>query len=70
MFVRQMKRLVNAIKNFVLMTFKVKRENDETSKSFEGGDLKHKYEMIKIISEYDEVFQEPTGLSPKRGTQH
>ena len=26
--------------------------------------------MFKIISEYDEVFQEPTGLQPKRGVQH
>ena len=65
-----MKRLVNASKNFVLMMIKVEEKNDDTSKAFEGGDPNHKYEMVKIIYEYDEVFQEPTGLPPKRGIQH
>ena len=49
---------------------KFKEKNDDTSKAFEGGDPKHKYEMVKKIYKYDEVFQEPTGLPPKRGIQH
>ena len=52
----QMKMLVNVSKNFILMMIKVKGKDDDTYKSFEGGDPKHKFEMIKIISEYDEVF--------------
>ena len=52
----QINFLVNASKNFVLVMIKVNHENDVTFKSFEGGDPKHKYEMVKIIYEYDEVF--------------
>ena len=55
-FAGQMKMLVNTSKNFVLTMIKVKWENDETTKSFEGGHTKNKYEMVKIMSEYDEVF--------------
>ena len=63
-----MKRLVNASKNFVLMMVKMK--NDEVSKSFEECDPKHKSELIDIISEYDDLFQDPKGLPPKREIQH
>ena len=63
-----MKRLVNASKNFVLMMVKVK--TDEISKSFEGCDPKLKSELIEIISEYDDLFQDPKGLPPKREIQH
>ena len=63
-----MKRLVNASKNFVLMM--VKEKNDEISKSFEGCDPEHKSELIEIISEYDDLFQNPKGLPPKREIQH
>ena len=59
-----MKRLVNASKNFVLMMVKMK--NEEISKSFEGCDPKHKSKLIEIISEYDDLFQDPKGLPPKR----
>lgn len=31
-------------------------------------DPKHKDELGKIVSNYDEVFQEPRGLLPKRDT--
>ena len=60
--------LVNASKNFVLM--KVKMKNDEVSKSFEECDPKHKSELIDIISEYDDLFQDPKGLPLKREIQH
>ena len=67
-FAGQMKRLVNARKNFVLMMVKVK--NDEISKYLRGCDPKHKSELIEIISEYDDLFQDPKGLLPKREIQH
>ncbi len=64
----QMKRLVNASNNFVLMMVKFK--NDEISKSFEGCDPRHKSEMIEIVSDYDDLFQDLKGLPPKRDIQH
>ena len=63
-----MKRLVNASKNFVLMMVKMK--NDGVSKYFEECDPKHKYELIEIMSEYDDLFQDMKGLPPKREIQH
>jgi hypothetical protein len=64
----QMKRLVNASKNFVLMMVKVK--NDGISKSFEGCDPKHKSEIVEIFSKHDDLFQDLKGLPPKREIQH
>lgn len=64
----QMKRLVNSSKNFVLMI--VKAKEDEKSEAFKGCDPKHKSEMVKVISAYDDLFQEPKGLPPKREIQH
>ena len=52
------------------MMIKVKENNDDASKAFGESYPKHKGAMIKIISKYDEVFQEPTGLPPKICTQH
>jgi sRNA-binding regulator protein Hfq len=51
---RQMKRLVNASKNFVLMI--VKAKDDDKSKAFKECDPKHRNELVKIISNYNEVF--------------
>ena len=48
----------------------VNMKNYEISKSFEGCDPKHKSELIEIISEYDDLFQDPKGLPPKREIQH
>ena len=63
-----MKRLVNASNNFVLMMVKMK--NDEVSKYFEECDPNHKSELIDIISEYDDLFQDPKVLSLKREIRH
>jgi hypothetical protein len=63
-----MKRLVDASKNFVLMI--VKAKDDGKSKAFKGCDPKDIDELVKIISKYDEVFQEPHGLPPRREIQH
>ena len=64
----QMKRLVNSSKNFVLMLLKAKE--DETSEAFKGCDPKHKAELVKVVFAYDDLFQEPKGLPPKREIQH
>ena len=59
----QMKRLVNASKNFILMIVKVKYV--EQTESFKGCDPKLKNDLIKVVSDYDILFQEPKGLPPK-----
>jgi hypothetical protein len=64
----KMKGLVSASKYFVLMTMKKKEKY--VSYAFSGRELGHKQELVKIISNYDEVFHEPTGLPPKRGVEH
>ena len=64
----QMKMLVNASKNFVLMI--VKEKGVEQAKSFKGCDTKIKKELIKVVSNYDIMFQEPKGLPPKMEIQH
>ena len=66
--VGQMKILVNSSKGCLLM---VVRENDaETSDAFRGCDPVHKKELCEFISNYDELFQEPRGLPPKREIQY
>jgi hypothetical protein len=64
----QMKRLVNARKNFVLLMIKPKDEIK--NKVFQGSDAKLKFDLYKVVNQYDEMFKEPKGLPPKRGIQH
>ena len=64
----QMKRMVNASKNFVLTI--VKSKDVEQTKYFKGCGPKLKKELIKLVSDYDILFQEPKGLPPKREIQH
>ena len=64
----QMKRLVNASKNFVLMI--VEAKDASQNESFKGCDPKLKNNLTKVVSDYDILFQEPKGLSPKREIQH
>jgi len=64
----QMKRLVNLSNNFVLLMIKPK--NDVYNEAFKGCDSKLKSELVDIVNQYDEMFQEPKGLPPKRGIQH
>jgi hypothetical protein len=66
--VRQMKRLVNASKNFVLLMIKPK-DNVE-KESFQGCDANLKSDLYEVVNQYDEMFQEPKGLPPKKGIQH
>jgi hypothetical protein len=66
--VGQMKRLVNASKNFVLLIIKPK--DDIENEVFQGCDAKLKSDPCEVINQYDEMFQEPKGLPPRRGIQH
>ena len=63
-----MTRLVNASKNFVLMMIKPK-DNVE-KEAFQGCDANLKYDLYEVVNQYDEMFQEPKGLPPKRGIRH
>jgi hypothetical protein len=64
----QMKRLVNASKNFVLLMIKPKE--DIETEAFQGFDTKLKSDLYEVVTHYDEMFKEPKGLPPKRGVQH
>jgi hypothetical protein len=64
----QMKRLVNARKNFVLLMIKPK--DDIENKVFQGCDAKLKSDLYEVVNQYGEMFKEPKGLPPKRGIQY
>jgi hypothetical protein len=64
----QMKRLVNACNNFVFLMIKPK-DNVE-KEGFQGCDAKLKSDLYEVVNQYDEIFQEPKGLPPRRGIQH
>jgi hypothetical protein len=64
----QMKRLVNASKNFVLLMIKPK--NDVKNEAFQGCDTKLKSNLFEVVNQYDDMFKEPKGLPPRRGIQH
>ena len=64
----QMKRLVNASKIFVFLM--IKKKDDIEYESFEGCDEKLKSDFFDVVSQHGEMFQEPSGLPPKRGIQH
>ena len=66
--VGQMKRLIHLSKSFVLLMVK-EQENDKLD-SFKGCDPKHKDELVKLITNYSEVFQTPKGLLLKREIAH
>jgi hypothetical protein len=66
--VGKMKRLVNASKNFVLLMIKTK-DNVE-KQAFQGCDSKLKFDLYEFVNQYDEMFQEPKRLPPKRAIQH
>jgi hypothetical protein len=64
----KMKSLINTNKRYVLMVINYKYVG--TSDAFQGCDPSHKNELIDIVSKYDDIFQEPYGLPPKREIQH
>jgi hypothetical protein len=63
-----MKRLINTNKRYVLMV--VREKGVGTSDAFQGCDPSHKKELIDIVSNYDEIFQEPEGLPLNMEIQH
>ena len=66
--VGQVKRLVNSSKNFFLLIIKPKA--DVNHESFEDCDPKLKLYLYDVVYAHHEMFQEPTGLPPKREIQH
>jgi hypothetical protein len=66
--VGQMKRLVNASKNFVFLMIKPK-DNVE-KEAFQGCDANLKSDLYEVVNQYDDMFKESKGLPPKRGIQH
>ena len=48
----------------------VRGKDEKLSDAFQGCDHVHKKELCELISNYDEMFQEPRGLCPKREIQH
>eukprot|EP00253_Pinus_taeda_P022181 PITA_22181 len=64
----QMKRLVNFSKGCMLMV--IRGKDQELSDAFQGCDHVHKKELCELISNYDEMFQEPRALPLKREIQH
>eukprot|EP00253_Pinus_taeda_P028567 PITA_28567 len=64
----QVKWLVNSSKNFVLLMIKPKV--DVNHESFDNCDPKLKSDLYAVVDVYHEMFQEPTGLPPKREIQH
>jgi hypothetical protein len=66
--VGKMKRLINTNKRYVLMV--IREKDGGSSDAFQGCDPFRKKELIDIASKYDDIFQEPNGLPPKRKIQH
>jgi hypothetical protein len=64
----QMKRLIN--NNMIYVLIIVREKYVRTFDAFQGCDPSHKKELIDIVSKYDDIFQEPDGLPPKREIQH
>jgi hypothetical protein len=65
--VGQMKRLVNASRNLVILMTKPKDDDEE--QFLKGCDAKLQSDLYEVDNENVEMFQEPRGLPPKRGVQ-
>jgi len=64
----QMKRLIDSSKGYILMV--VREEDVETYEDFQHCDPTHKKALYEIVSNYNGLFQEPSGLPPKHEIQH
>jgi hypothetical protein len=63
-----MKRIVNVSKRYLLMVIKAKDiVGIDTSKYC---DTKLKDDLVRIVSDYDDIFQVSKGLPPKRQFEH
>lgn len=63
-----MKIIVNAGKQFLLMI--VKAKDIDKYDAFQGCNPKQKPNLVKVVSDYDILFQDPKGLPPKREIEH
>ena len=59
---------MNSSKKFLLMI--VKAKDIDKFDEFEGCNPKKKADLVKFVSDYDILFQEPKGLPPKREIEH
>jgi len=48
----------------------IKQKNDTKQESFAGCDMKMKVQVVNVVNQYGDMFQEPKGLPSKRGIQH
>ena len=60
---RQMKRIVNSSKKFLLMI--VTAKDLDNFDAFQGCNPRQKEDLFKVVSDYHILFQEPKGLPPK-----
>jgi hypothetical protein len=63
-----MKRIVNVSKRYLLMVV-IAKETIEID-TFQYCDTNLKDDIVRIVSDYDEIFQVPKGLPPKRQVEH
>ena len=48
----------------------IKPNNDVDYEAFQGCDPNLKYDLIEVVNQNNEMFQEPKVLPPKREIQH
>eukprot|EP00253_Pinus_taeda_P035192 PITA_35192 len=65
---RQMKRMINSSKQFLLMV--VKEKKPDKTKVFEGCNADQQADIGKVVSQYDVLFPEPKGMPPKKEIVH
>jgi hypothetical protein len=63
-----MKRIVNVSKRYLLIV--VKAKDIVGIDNFKDCDTNLKDDLVKIVSEYDDIFQVLKGLPPKRQVEH
>ena len=61
--VGKMKKIVNSRKKFVLLMIKPK--NDVENEAFQGCDTKLKSDLVEVVNQYDDMFQEPKGFATR-----
>ena len=48
----------------------IKAKDIDKSDAFQGCNPKQKVDLVKVVSDYDIMFQEPKGLPPKQEIEH
>lgn len=52
------------------MLLMIKQKKEIEHGSFAVCDVKLKSELVDVVNQYQDMFQEPNGLPPKRGIQN